>query len=66
MNRECKSCGKKAELRFGHCWECAEAESIIDEGKDMRDKGMIYAGVERAAATPMEKLALLIQKGWHR
>ena len=62
---ECKTCGKKAELRLGYCWECAEAESIIFEGTDMRDKGMVFDGEERPAKTAMEKLQFLIKKGWH-
>lgn len=59
----CEICGNKAETRLGACWKCAEAESIIAEGLDMRDKGL---GGKNGipAKTAMEKLKLLIQKGW--
>lgn len=59
---ECSCCKQNKELRFGVCFDCAEAESIIDEGLDMYDKGM--NGSEEAAKSPMSKLKLLIQKGW--
>ena len=54
---KCKVCGRNVETRLGTCWACAEAESIINEGKDMYDKG--------SAKTAMEKLKMLIEKGWH-
>jgi len=66
MTGECKCCGRVKELRLGHCWECAEAESIIDEGLDMRDKGIVVDGVERPAQTPMEKLKMLVSHGWSK
>jgi hypothetical protein len=54
---KCKICGKESgDTRLGVCWECAEAESIIDSGKDMYDKG--------DAKTAMQKLKMLIQYGW--
>ena len=31
----CKICNKQNDLRFGVCFQCAEAESIIGEGLDM-------------------------------
>lgn len=55
--RGCNICGKPDETRLGACWKCAEAESIIFEGKDMYDEGN--------AETAMEKLRMLIKKGWH-
>lgn len=54
--RGCKVCGRPDETRMGVCWKCAEAESIIAEGKDMYDKGN--------AKTAIEKLKMLIEKGW--
>ena len=66
MTGECKSCGKNKDLRLGHCWDCAEAESIIEDGTDMRDKGIFDNGTDRPAKTAMEKLRLLIEKGWSK
>lgn len=63
MNGICKFCGDNTDLREGGCFACVEAEAIIDEGLDMRDKGI--DGKENVAAkTAGEKLKLLIQKGW--
>lgn len=55
----CRICNKEKsanDLRYNVCWDCAEAESIIDEGVNMEDKGN--------AKTPMDKLRMLIQYGW--
>lgn len=62
MQGECNCCGKISDLRIGYCFDCADAESIIDEGLDMFDKGLNNTKI--AAKTPMEKLLLLKQKGW--
>ena len=59
----CKVCGQvcgQNGLRFGVCWECATAESIILDGVDMRDVG--YMG--RPARTALEKLSMLVERGW--
>ena len=55
---KCRICNNNddRDLRFGVCFTCAEAESIISEGKDMYDKG--------EAKTAMDKLKMLIEKGW--
>ena len=66
MTGECKTCGKIADLRLDHCWNCVEAESILSEGTDMRDNGVSIDGEQRPARTAMEKLRFLIQKGWHK
>ena len=66
MTGQCKSCGNKDDLREGHCWDCAEAESIIHEGTDMRDVGIAVDGKSRPANTAMEKLQYLIKKGRHK
>ncbi len=59
---KCKVCKKDEELRIGVCFDCAEAESIIGEGLDMWDNGK--NGTKEPAKTAMEKLQLLIAKGW--
>lgn len=53
---KCKICNREEELRLGTCFDCAEAESILAEGRDMYDEGN--------AKTTFEKLAMLIAKGW--
>ena len=52
----CKSCGREDDVRMGYCFDCVEAESIIVDGKDMYEKGN--------AKFAMEKLKMLIEKGW--
>ena len=32
---KCKCCQREKELRFGFCFDCADAESVIAEGVDM-------------------------------
>jgi len=49
-------------LRLGVCWDCATAESIIDDGSDMRDQGP--KGKTDKAKTAREKLEFLISVGW--
>jgi hypothetical protein len=34
---KCKCCNREQELRYGVCFDCADAESIIVEGVDMWD-----------------------------
>lgn len=70
---ECKICKKNKELRMGTCFSCADAESIISEGVDMWGKGLDSDGGEThkgeqgiVAKTPMQKLQLLMQKGWKK
>jgi hypothetical protein len=53
---KCKCCKREQDLRMGYCFDCAEAQSILIEGKDMYDKGN--------AKTSFEKLEMLIEKGW--
>jgi hypothetical protein len=59
---ECSCCKKNKELRFGVCFDCADAETIIDEGLDMYDKGLDES--DEPAKSPLSKVKLLIQKGW--
>ena len=35
---KCQCCKREEDLRLGFCWDCANAESIIEEGLDMYDK----------------------------
>ena len=35
---KCKCCNREQDLRFGVCFDCAEAESIIEEGVDRYDR----------------------------
>jgi hypothetical protein len=35
---KCKCCNREQDLRFGFCFDCANAESIITEGVDMWDE----------------------------
>lgn len=46
------------------CFDCAEAESIIEDGLDMYDKGI--DGSEESTKTSLQKVQLLVQKGWHK
>lgn len=57
---KCNICEREKELRFGTCWDCATAESIIADGTDMYEKGI--DGGDTPAKTAMEKVRLLIQK----
>lgn len=35
---KCKCCGREKDLRLGYCFDCVEAESIIETGLDMYDE----------------------------
>ena len=48
----CKVCGDGVETRFGGCFRCATAESVIDTGEDMHGK--------KVATSPMEKLRYIL------
>jgi hypothetical protein len=63
MIGQCKFCGQNKDLRFGGCFDCAEAEAIIDEGLDMKDVG-VGGEKDKAATYPGEKLKMLIERGW--
>jgi hypothetical protein len=64
MTGKCEFCGQQKDLRLGGCFDCANAEAIIDEGLDMYDKGFDGDGIEFAAKTAGEKLKMLINDGW--
>ena len=57
----CKFCGKDKALRLGGCFDCADAESIIEEGTDMWGQGMENG---EPATSAGQKLKLLINRGW--
>lgn len=59
---KCSICNKDRELRMGYCWFCAEAQSIIADGKDMREQG--NGGKCIPANQADERLKMLIAKGW--
>lgn len=65
MSSKCRICKREAysanTLRFGVCFRCAEAESIIDTGLDMYDKGLMNG--DSPAVTAMDKVRLLAQRG---
>jgi len=63
---KCRICGKEEgnNLRYGVCFACAEAESIIADGVDMYDEGP--KEYLKPVKTPLEKLQFLIAKGWVR
>jgi hypothetical protein len=61
----CVACGRAGEdLRFGHCWDCAEAESIIADGTDMYERDINGAENGNDSKTAMQKVHYLIKKGW--
>lgn len=62
---KCNTCNREKgpnNLRFGTCFDCADAESIIASGLDMYDKGP--RGDSAPAKTTMDRLKFLIQKRW--
>ena len=61
--KECKFCGRQVELRFGGCWECANAQSILATGRDMFQDD-IEGQVEIPVKIVNERLEKLISKGW--
>lgn len=61
MNR-CIVCNEKVELRMGYCWRCAEVQSIIAEGKDMRDVG--DGGKIIPANQADQRIKLLLERGY--
>jgi len=56
---ECKCCKRTQELRFGFCFDCVEAESVIHEGVDMYDNEV--PKVEGFSA-PMSKVKFILDK----
>lgn len=60
---KCNCCGRDQELRMGFCFDCVEAESIIEEGKDMYDRS--FKGNIPNLSKSMNKLRFLVKKGWY-
>jgi hypothetical protein len=56
---ECKCCKRERELRMGYCFNCVEAESIIEQGVDMFDEEI---PVEDGLTKGMSKLKYILQK----
>ncbi len=38
MANKCKCCERELDLRFGFCFDCVDAESVMVDGVDMWDK----------------------------
>lgn len=60
----CTICNQERQCRSGVCFDCAEAESIIQEGVDMYNDGPDHLN-RRPALKSMDRLKFLIQKGWN-
>lgn len=58
---KCSYCKRDTDTRFGVCYPCAEAMSIIETGTDMHDKGPNGKTPAKKSGT---KLSFLIKKGW--
>lgn len=56
---QCKCCEREQELRLGYCFDCVNAESIIEEGVDMWDKEIIK---EEGLSMSMSKLKYILKK----
>jgi hypothetical protein len=56
---QCKCCEREKELRFGFCFDCAECESVIEEGLDMYDNEIPKEG---GISTSMSKLKYILKK----
>ncbi len=66
MSENCQICGKSTSsnlIRLGVCWDCANFESIMSEGLDMNNKGLLKDGNFQIANTLREKMLLLKQNG---
>jgi hypothetical protein len=59
MENNCKCCGRNLELRFGVCFDCADAESVIVEGVDMWDKEIPKI---EGLSTSLSKLQYILKK----
>jgi len=55
---QCKCCNRDLDLRFGFCFDCATAESIIQEGLDMYDKEIPK---QEGMSTSMSKVQYILK-----
>jgi hypothetical protein len=56
---QCKCCEREKELRFGFCFDCANAESVIAEGVDMYDNEITK---EEGMSMSISKLKYILKK----
>jgi hypothetical protein len=56
---QCKCCERELELRFGFCFDCADAESVIVEGVDMYDNEITK---EEGMSMSMSKVKWILKK----
>lgn len=59
MTGQCNCCGRTQDLRLGSCWDCANSESIIEEGTDMYDESPPKI---EGMSTSMSKLQFILRK----
>lgn len=55
---KCQCCKREQELRFGFCFDCVNAESIIEEGVDMYDKEIPK---QEGMSTSMSKVQAILR-----
>lgn len=53
MTGKCECCERTRDLRLGHCFDCAEAESVIQDGTDMSDI--------KVAESSLDKLKVILR-----
>jgi hypothetical protein len=56
---QCKCCERELDLRFGFCFDCANAESVIVEGVDMYDNEITR---EEGMSMSMSKVKWILKK----
>jgi len=56
---KCKCCKREEELRLGFCFDCADAELLIEEGVDMYDKPVV---IQEVMSTSMSKVQAILRK----
>lgn len=65
MTGTCNCCGRNLDLRLGFCFDCAEMESVIADGTDMRDNPVPHTD---GFSSHMDKLKYILDKtkNWER
>ncbi len=56
---KCKCCERDLDLRFGFCFDCAECESVIEEGLNMYDEAIEK---KEGMSMSMSKLYYILKK----